>query len=70
MFSRVTFSIALSETLSDETGSQKSKMAAEKNGIKCSSVTMHNSNEIATAIPMFLRSGDTANYPEECQMWG
>jgi len=51
--------MALSETLSDETGSQKSKMAAEKNEMKRSSVSIHDSNEIPTAIPMFSRSGDT-----------
>jgi len=51
--------MAPSETLSDETGSQKSKMAAEKNEIKRSSVSTHDSNEIPTAIPMFSRLDDT-----------
>jgi len=34
IFSGVNFSMAPSETLSDETGSQKSKMAAEKTELK------------------------------------
>jgi len=51
--------MAPSETLSDETGSQKSKMAAEINEIKRSSVSIHDSNKIPTVIAMFLRSGDT-----------
>jgi len=57
MFSGVNFSMAPSETLSDETGSQKSKMAAEK--MKYSLVSIHDSNEIPTAVPMFSRSGET-----------
>jgi len=62
-FLGVNFSMAPSETLSDETGSQKSKMAAEKNEIKRSAVSIHDSNEIPTAIHMFLRSGDTTILP-------
>jgi len=36
---RVNFSMAPSETLSDKTGSEKSKMMTEKNDIKRSSVS-------------------------------
>jgi len=43
-----------SETLSDETGGQKSKMAAEKNDIKRNSVSIHDSNEIPKAICLYM----------------
>jgi len=71
MFSGVKFSMAPLETLSDETGSQKSKMAAAKPKLNVAqflytiyeitfiSASIHDSNEIPTAIPMFSRSGDT-----------
>jgi len=57
MFSGVNFSMAPSETLSDETRSQKSKMAAEKTKLNVAQFLY--TIEIPTAIPMFLRSGDT-----------
>jgi len=60
----VNLSMAPSETLSDETGCQKSKMAAEKNEIKRSSVSIHDSNEISTVIPMFSKSGDDQTTPK------
>jgi len=69
MFSGVNVSMAPSETLSGETGIQIQD-GGPKNEIKRSSVSIHDSNEIPTAIPMFSRSGDTNKLPEDCQMCG
>jgi len=60
MFSGANFSMAPWETLSDETGSQKSKMVAAKTKLNIAQfLYIHDSNEIPTAIPMLSRSGDT-----------
>ncbi len=49
MFWGSNFSMGLSVTLSDETGSQKSKMAAGNNVISSISANIHDSNEFPTA---------------------
>ena len=54
MFWGSNFSMGLSVTLSDETGSQKSKMAAGNNVISRISANIHDSNEFPTANPTFL----------------
>jgi hypothetical protein len=46
-------SMGLSVTLSDETESQKSKMAAGNNVISRNSANIHDSNEFPTANPTF-----------------
>jgi hypothetical protein len=53
MFLGSNFSMGLSVTLSDETGSQKSKMAAGDNVISRISANIHDSNEFPTANPTF-----------------
>ena len=56
MFLGSNFSLGLSATLSDETGSQKSKMAAGNNVISRISSNIHDSNEFPTANPTFSGS--------------
>jgi hypothetical protein len=53
MFLGSNFSMGLSVTLSDETESQKSKMAAGNNVISRNSANTHDSNEFPTANPTF-----------------
>ena len=53
MFSGSNFPMSLSVTLSDETGSQKSKMAAQNYLISSISVNIHDSTEFPTANPTF-----------------
>ena len=53
MFSGSNFSMALSVTLPDETGSEKSKTAAEKNVVSRISAYIHDGNEIPTVKPCF-----------------
>ena len=56
MFLGSNFSLGLSVTLSDETGSQKSKMAAGNNVLSRITSNIHDSNEFSTANPTFSGS--------------
>jgi hypothetical protein len=64
VFVRSNFSMGLSVSLSDETRSQKSKMAAENNVISRISANIHDSNEFLTANPtlIFRRLASQWNY--------
>ena len=70
MFSGSNFSMVLSATLPDETGSQKSKMAAEKTVISRISVYIHDGNEIPTAKSCFRTKATRGDKWKDCPTSG